>query len=276
MKIAVLLASHNRSQKTIKCIQTLNDQNSQLDFFLVDDNSSDDTVEKIKRLFPDVKIFNGSGNLYWAGAMRYGWNKIDHNKYDMLLVVNDDVYFYEDAITNAIKEFKEIFEVRGANDFALVGSTNFSNNKNSVSYGGQKRSSKWHPLKFKLISPSDSRNLEADTLNMNFAMIPTDLILKLGFLENYFVHGGADFEFGLRLKRKNAKIFVMKKFIGICDRNPDVTFAGNIFQRFRKFNDPKVQPFNQRYQYFKSYGGFLWPILFLASYIKLMFGLHKK
>ena len=151
-----------------------------------------------------------------------------------------------------------------------MGSTHYFNQINEVSYGGQKRSSIWHPLKFSLIQPSHSL-IEADTLNMNFAIIPIRTINQFGFLAEYFIHGGADFEFGLRLRMHNVKIFVMSGFIGRCDRNPEKIFSGNFINRLKQFNDTKVQPFRQRYKYFKTYGGYLWPILFSLSYIKLFF-----
>lgn len=274
MKIAVLLSSYNRAAKTLNCIKTLYNQHPLLDFYLVDDNSSDSTVNDILQNYPDVNIIKGSGDLFWAGAMRYGWSKIDHKQYQALIVVNDDVEFYENAIKNAIGQFNEITDIKKSQDFILVGSTHYFNKNKKVSYGGQKKSSLWHPLKFSLIEPS-AEFIEADTLNMNFAIIPTTIIHKHGFLKEYFVHGGADFEFGLRLKKNNVKIYVMKGYIGKCNRNPDSIFSGNILERFRAFNSPKVQPFNQRYRYFRNYGGFFWPILFSLSYIKLFFGLHK-
>ena len=50
--------------------------------------------------------------LFWAGAMRYGWNEIDHSLYEALIVVNDDVDFYEDAVSNAINQYKELKNVK--------------------------------------------------------------------------------------------------------------------------------------------------------------------
>lgn len=275
MKFAVLMSSFNRSSKTLNCIKTLHKQYEFLDFYLVDDNSSDSTVDQVSLNYPDVNIIMGDGSLFWAGAMRYGWNEIDHSKYEALIVVNDDVDFYEDAVSNAINQYKELKNIKRIRDFALVGSTHYFNQVNEVSYGGQKRSSIWHPLKFSLIQPSNSL-IEADTLNMNFAIIPIRTINQYGFLAEYFIHGGADFEFGLRLRMNNVKIFVMSGFVGRCDRNPEKIFTGSLMNRLKQFNDAKVQPFSQRYKYFKIYGGYFWLILFSLSYLKLFFAFNVR
>ena len=44
MKIAVLLTSFNRKEKTKECLQSLYKILSELDVYLVDDNSTDGTV----------------------------------------------------------------------------------------------------------------------------------------------------------------------------------------------------------------------------------------
>jgi GT2 family glycosyltransferase len=277
MNIAILLSSFNRAGKTSNCIRTLSNQHHDIDFYLVDDGSTDTTVDDVKAEFPFVNIISGSGSLYWAGAMRLGWSKISQKNYDALIVVNDDVQFYIDAIENAITDYNEIIKSNDDIDidFALVGSTNYFNNPELVSYGGQKRSSFWHPLKFKIIQPT-SEIQEAITLNMNFAIIPIKTIDKFGFLESYFLHGGADFEFGLRLIKNRGKVFIMRGFVGSCDRNPERLYSSNIKERFKEFHHPKNQPFSQRIKYFKTYGGLLWPFLFVLPYVKLIFGLHRQ
>jgi GT2 family glycosyltransferase len=275
MNIAILLSSFNRAVKTSNCIRTLCNQYHNIDFYLVDDGSTDTTVHDVKVEFPFVNIIYGSGSLYWAGAMRLGWSKIDQKNYDALIVINDDVEFYKDAIKNAITDYNEIIKSDGNVDFALVGSTNYFNNTELVSYGGQRRSSFWHPLKFKIIQPT-SEIQEADTLNMNFAIIPTKTLDKFGFLESYFLHGGADFEFGLRLIKNKGKVFIMRGFVGSCDRNPERLYSRNIKKRFKEFHHAKNQPLLQRIRYFKTHGGLLWPFLFLLPYIKLVLGLHRK
>lgn len=275
MKIAILLSSFNRANKTLECIRTLSKQDHNADIYLVDDCSTDTTVIDINAEFPNVNVIHGSGSLFWAGAMRLGWSKIDQKKYDSLIVVNDDVEFYNDAIDLAIKDYEEIIESRGDIDFVLVGSTNYFNNQALASYGGQERSSFWHPLKFKIIQPT-SEIQEADTLNMNFAIIPIKTLDKFGFLEDYFIHGGADYEFGLRLIKNKGKVFVMRGFVGSCNRNPEKLYSKNIKERFLQFHHPKNQPFSQRIKYFKTYGGLFWPLLFLLPYVKIILGLHRQ
>ncbi|HYE55805.1 MAG TPA: glycosyltransferase, partial [Chitinophagaceae bacterium] len=75
MKIAVLLTTFNRKQKTLACLQSLQQQilpgNVSLEVFLTDDASSDGTAETVLQQFPSTHVFIGTGFLYWAGGMRH-------------------------------------------------------------------------------------------------------------------------------------------------------------------------------------------------------------
>ena len=74
MKIAVILTCFNRKEKTSRCISSLRDGNLEydLDFIVVDDNSTDGTREALLQLGLNIKVIEGSGNLFWAGGMRIG------------------------------------------------------------------------------------------------------------------------------------------------------------------------------------------------------------
>ena len=77
MKIAVLLACHNRKDKTISCLNSLFNANLFLNYslevYLVDDCSTDGTSEAVTNFFPNVNIIRGNGNLYWNQGMRLAW-----------------------------------------------------------------------------------------------------------------------------------------------------------------------------------------------------------
>ena len=64
-KIAVLITSYNRKEKTLTCLKNLMEQDEvpglKLCIYLVDDNSSDGTTEAVRSHYPSVNIRRDTG-----------------------------------------------------------------------------------------------------------------------------------------------------------------------------------------------------------------------
>ena len=80
-KIAVLMTVHNRKEKTLRCLSSLEEtlaswrERFELKVFLTDDGCTDGTAEAVRRKewsFP-VEILQGDGTLFWNGGMILAW-----------------------------------------------------------------------------------------------------------------------------------------------------------------------------------------------------------
>ncbi len=73
MKLAVLITSFNRKEKTRACLKGLFKQelppDSSFQVFLCDKQSTDRTYAMLATEFPEVRIVQGNGKLYWGGGM---------------------------------------------------------------------------------------------------------------------------------------------------------------------------------------------------------------
>lgn len=238
---------------------------------LVDDDSSDGTARSVSERFPVVTIIRGSGSLYWAGGMRYGWEQqLSQQPFDYLFVYNDDTRLKPDALRQLI----EVAQGWGGHTkpLAVVG-TVVDPHTGKPTYGGRRRSSHWHPLKFAhLIEPSGEVQ-QADVFNMNAALLSRGALDRIGFLAPYFVHSGADFEFGLRLRQAGGVILVAPGVVGSCSPNPisdpHQPLPRSIRGRLRYLLDPKREPPRQRWGMYRRHGGPFWLLLFLILYITI-------
>ena len=72
MKIAVLIASHNRRDATLGCMSRLLPQlGEDARVYLVDDGSHDGTAAAVAGLKDKrINVINGDGSLFWAKGMR--------------------------------------------------------------------------------------------------------------------------------------------------------------------------------------------------------------
>jgi GT2 family glycosyltransferase len=272
MRIVTLATCHNRREKTLRALEDLHSQeisqNVELIHVLVDDGSTDDTSRAVTERFPDVEIIYGDGNLYWAGGMRYGWEQsVKYKNFDFLFVYNDDVEFFYDALERLIKVSRAYLKNHHVVPYVIVGSCQ-SKIDQSTTYGGYVRNSLINPLAFKRICPPTGRGIFVDSLNMNCALINRDALSLTNFLAAYFSHGGADIEFGIRLRKSGGAVILAPKYFGYCERNPGLLMSQyNLRSYFKHRLGVKGFPFQVAVNFCRAHGGVFWPYSFIRSYL---------
>lgn len=282
LHIITLVTCHNRCNYTIAALNSLSCQsglnNVSLEHILVDDGSSDGTTKAIEETFSNVLVIPGTGGLYWAGGMRYGWERIVKNKpFDFLFVYNDDTIFQPDALSQLLKVAQTW--LHSSQPFVVVG-TVVDPKTGIPTYGGRRRSSRYHPLKFAHLIEPNGAVQQADVFNMNAALISPNALDRIGFLAPYFVHSGADYEFGLRLRDSGGLILVAPDVVGTCKANPisdaRQPLPRTFKERLRYLLDPKREPPLQRWKMYRRHGGAFWMLLFLIPYISIWLPFQRR
>lgn len=266
-KILVLLTSHNRKDKTKQALKKINDTNTNLNinFLIVDDGSTDGTIEELNKLKQiNKKILRGDGNLYYSGGMRRGMEYLINNniKYDYLLLINDDVSFFDHFLEKMVEYSKEKSSV-------IIGATIDDNMK--LSYGGIKYKNHFS-AKHKRVGPEYKE--ECDTFNANCVLIPYNYFLECGAMDKHYIHSIGDFDYGLKLKKRGFKLYVFDEYVGICNRNSiantwqDTNLS--IRDRLKKKREIKGEPTKQIFYYFNKNFNFLLAIkCSIVPYIKI-------
>lgn len=215
-KIAVLMTTFNRSKYTVSCIKSLIEGNPNLDmrFVITDDNSTDDTVARVRELPARVHFISGNGSLFWNGGMlrSLGFALKCVDSFDYALLVNDDVRFFPEAIENLVKRINDT----GAD--VVVGATCDMDDK--TSYGGVKKLSKIF-AKFSVMDPSVEA-MQCDTFNCNCVLIKSDVFAAVGNLDPKYIHSMSDYDYGMKIRRKGYIIVNSEDHVGMCTDN-DIT-----------------------------------------------------
>lgn len=269
MKVAVIFTCFNRKSKTIDCIQRIVNSNPscRFSFIVTDDGSTDGThiaLEKLKKKY-DITVLEGDGNLFYSGGMHMGMeylkNKHDQ-KYEYVLLINDDVYFYPHSIETMISQSKE------QKDAVIVGA--IQNEKGSLSYGAIKY---LHGIKYRYLTIKEWYK-PADTFNGNCVLIAYIWFNIVKTMDNIYRHSLGDFDYGLSLKRSGAKIYSSKEYIGMCNRNTikntwlDKSLGK--LERIKKKEDLKGAPIKQWFYFLKKNFGILTAIKSsLTPYIRI-------
>lgn len=273
IRIAVLLTSHNRVSKTRACLNLVCSQRLPdpffVEFFLVDDASSDGTPQVIKTVFPEVRVIAGDGSLYWNGGMRLAFAAAVKEDYDYYLWLNDDTMLYPDALRRLVNTHKAILS-RGRRDGIVVGSLRDADNGRHT-YGCLVRSLSWSPLKFKPLQPTEEVQ-KCHTLNGNCVLIPRIIASEIGNLDPAFTHHMADYDYGLRVRKKGYAVWLAPGYLGTCKRNggkaPWLDETLGCLERMKALVHAKCWPPREWLIYTRRYGGPLWPIFWVGRYVK--------
>lgn len=271
--IAVCIASFNRRDRTLACLQRLYTaelpEDMTVTVHLLDDGSSDGTAAAVAEAFPQVRLHHGDGNYFWAGGMRVAYGAALAERHDYYVWLNDDVELFDDTLKRAIETERALRRAHGG-EHVIVGAM-CARDLQTTTYSGFVRASALLPWKFKRIPPAPDKPIECDTLNGNFVLIPAAVAHKLGNIDPSFVQMHADLVLGLTARRAGARNWVMPGHAGICDAN----VAGrknwrapglSLSERLKMMEHPLGYPLKSNIAFSRYFS--LWaPVMIAAPYI---------
>lgn len=266
--IAILLTVFNRKEQTLECLkriyQQYNIDNIIFEIYLTNDGCTDGTPEAIKRLYPNVNIIEGTGNLYWNRGMYKAWEEASQKCFDFYLWLNDDTIIYPNSISMAINASTK------KEDKAIIVGVTTSSINNTPTYGGRLKDNS-----IPLINNTDNLT-PISYFNGNFVLIPKYVFKILGNLDYNFQHSKGDFDYGLRAHKHNIQIYQLDKYIGICDLhstldswcNPQIPLP----KRFKILNKPNGMPPKETFYFDSKHRNYIiacWH--FLTVYLRCLF-----
>lgn len=274
-RIAAILTCHNRREQTLECLRSLQVQQAgprggfQLSVYLVDDGSTDGTADAVRARFPGTRVIAGDGSLFWAGGMRRGMEKAMPEGYDFYLWVNDDTRLEPHAVRVLLETSHRV--TAGRHD-AIVAGCIRDPATGGVSYGGVVRTSRFKPLHFHHLPAADEPR-RCDTMNANCVLVPGAVVKVLGNLDRAFPHSIADFDYGLRARRRGIAVWSAPGFVGTCAlntgtgawRNPALPFRA----RWKLLTSEKGLPPRAWRIFTRRHAALLWPAYFAAPYANL-------
>jgi GT2 family glycosyltransferase len=273
--IAVLMTCHNRRDQTLACLAALAQQTLQPEYaitvHLVDDGSADGTGLAVHTNYPQVKVIQGTGQLFWNGGMHLAFADAMQVGYDYYLWLNDDTILYPNALASLLAVSQQLHD-QGHLDAVVVAAVQ-DPQSGQLSYGGLGRSSRWHPLKFALIPPSRSPQ-PCLTFNGNCVLIPRSVTSVVGNLDPSFIHSTGDIDYGLRVSRQYQSAWLAPGFFGSCAYNPLRHQAWEVpgltlQERWHKINQPLGLPIREWKVFARRHAGVLWRIYWLLPYARL-------
>jgi len=270
MKIAILLTTYNRREKTVACLQSLQAQKLptevRLEVFLTDDASADGTIDAVKQVYPDAHVFQGTGSLYWAGGMRNTWHEAKKHNPDYYLLLNDDTVLHPDAIDVLLKNCATD-ETAGI----CIGST-CDTASGEISYGGWKLEGRgtWKSSRIH----SSTAYTECDFGNANIMLVPRPVVEKIGILADHFTHSLADYDYTLKAKKAGFKVHVAPGFLGTCTDDHGRNWKSSnttLKERIQYLKSPKGLAYKEYLRFIKDHFPASYPSAFVKLWMKTFF-----
>jgi len=271
-RIAVLIASYNRRDTTLRAVSAVRAAGSTADLqiVLLDDGSTDGTAAAVAATDPEAIILHCDGNAFWNGGLYRAWRHALGLDVDAFLWLNDDVALDADALRRLVTSYHELATTNRDERFILVGATR--NAEGAVTYSGKRYRA--YPFAFQLdFVPPDKEELRAiDAFNGNIVLVPRAVVDEIGINDPLFRHGLGDYEYGLRASRRGVAVLLMPGTLGVCEANArsrGKAFGGrdlSLREQWRLVNTPKGLPFRDWWHITRLYSGKWFLLHFLIPY----------
>jgi GT2 family glycosyltransferase len=273
VRVQVLLTAHDRRELTLTCLERLASQGRdgrvQLGVILVDDASTDGTAAAVRQRFPEVRLVEGNGSLYWNGGMRKAFDVAMGEDPDFYLLLNDDTRLVAGALDAMLAVHAQR---QGAGETAcIVVGTTVDPATGAPSYGGWLRGPWFNPVRLQMVQPGTGAR-PCHTMNCNCVLVPREVARRVGNLDPVFTHRMGDLDYGLRALEAGCTLWVAPGFVGECAANTGkglwVEPALGARQLWRRLLGPKGLPPGAWLTFTSRHSGPFWPAYFAWPYLK--------
>ncbi|QFF97992.1 glycosyltransferase family 2 protein [Psychrobacillus glaciei] len=217
MDLSIIIVNFNTKKLTLECIQSVYDSSTsyQVEIFVVDNNSSDGSVDVIKRNFPNVHVIENGLNVGFSKANNQAMSK---SKGRYVLLLNSDTIVMKGTISKIV-EFMDKDDSIGATGCKVVlpdGSLDKACHRGfptpEASFYYITGLAKKFPNNPRLNGYHRSYlNMdvthEIDCLVGAFMMVRRETIEEIGMLDETFFMYGEDIDWCYRIKEAGWKIY---------------------------------------------------------------------
>jgi GT2 family glycosyltransferase len=191
--------------------------------------------------------------------------------FDHYLWLNDDTMLAADALARLLETGSRLRRRIGAAAIVVGSTTDASTGR--VTYGGERRPSRWRPLHVERLLPLDVAQ-RCDSMTGNIVLIAADVARRVGNVDPVFEHSMGDTDYALRARRHGVQVWADAGTHGTCSDNPALGTWCDTSQplrdRWRDMMTRKGLPWRSWLVLTRRHAGLLWPIHFALPYAKVL------
>lgn len=180
--VSVIIVTLNNLDWLKKCLKALKEQNyKNIEIFVVDNGSSDNTVNYLKKYMPEINCIESGGNIGFGRASNLALKKA---KGEYVLIYNDDAICETDFIKKLVLRIKNDPSIG-----AIQGTLLFADRRNIIESAGAYLTPTGILIKDFGGEFNEKLALEKEVFNANLPLIRMSVLNKVGFFDDdYFLY----------------------------------------------------------------------------------------
>ena len=215
MKLSIVIVNYNVRYFLEQTILSVYKSSVNFDYeiFVVDNNSSDDSLRMLEQKFPEVKVIANNEN---AGFSKANNQAVKQANGEYILLLNPDTIIQEDTLQKCIDKMEADASIGGLGVKMVDGAGNFLPESKRgfpspmAAFSKMSGLSKLFPKsktfgQYHLSFLDKNQSYEIDVLSGAFMMLRKSVLDKVGLLdEDYFMYG-EDIDLSYRIKKAGFK-----------------------------------------------------------------------
>jgi GT2 family glycosyltransferase len=250
-KVLVIVVTYNGMKWLDHCVKSIVQSDMPLDIFVVDNGSTDGTIDFLQDLADNgivCEFMKNSANLGFGAANNLGLNYAVNKGYDYVYLLNQDAWVFENTVSALMDLHRKNPEYGILSPFQLEG------NESHIDANFRRIVCDYHSNAHILDDVYFGRKQEIYAVPWVMAahwLIPIDCIKKVGGFSPTFYHYGEDDNYTNRVTYHGLKIGICPKVTAVHDReNREYTKANHLYYDYvmslRKLSDINGYPAHGR------------------------------
>ncbi len=211
-KVFVIIVTYNGERWIKGTIQSLLKSNHSCKIVVIDNGSSDKTLEILAGC-KEIKLIDNLLNLGFGQANNIGIEYSQKNNADYIFLLNQDAKVKEDTILDLVNLLEK------NEDFGILSPQHYNGKGDKYDFNFKK---------YLELSERNKNFLETKFINAAAWMVRSDIFLKYGVFSKEFFHYGEDRNFCDRLNYFKVKIGISKNSKIFHDREENTSYNKNI------------------------------------------------
>jgi GT2 family glycosyltransferase len=216
-KVFVIIVTYNGSKWIEKCINSLLHSTYPIDIVVIDNCSSDNSVELLKQ-FPQIHLIQSKENLGFGKANNIGIDYALKNEADYVFLFNQDTWIFDDTISNLVAV------AQNNPSFGIVSPMHFSGDEKTLDEGFVTYYNR------KAEVNSDENITTVPFVNAAAWLVSSTCLRKVGGFEPLFGHYGEDRNYCDRVLYHQFQIVIAENAKICHDRKITRSFKKDVIQ----------------------------------------------
>ena len=207
MKVLVIIVSYNFEPWLERCLGSLRHSFYPVDTVVIDNGSTDQTIQRIRKDYPEIRLLPQNKNLGFGRANNIGMQIALAEGYDFVFLLNQDAWIDSNTIGELVELSQSYPQYGILSPVHLTG----KGDKPDPGFG-------YYAQIQQLDQLSDKNILPIPFANAALWMIPVSVLKKVGGFSPLFYHYGEDKDFVNRLTYHDYQVGYSPRVFGNHDR----------------------------------------------------------